>query len=221
MALFNHPLACNLPEVLDPGKPLPWSDHPAIPPPDLRINFLSVGASANLGMELDLGRIAKRGINLKYKKMAERPNGYSALLLRQNRPASSAMVFKSGKIVVTASKSERHAKVALYNFAKMIRKVGYKDVDPAGLEIKNIMAQTHVRFRVKLDKLYKSHDIPPKFMSIDPDMGHNRIDIDLVQPKATVIVFESGSVLFTGLHAEKDAREALKVVYPFLKKYAK
>jgi transcription initiation factor TFIID TATA-box-binding protein len=54
-----------------------------------------------LGMELDLRKIAQNARNSEYN-----PRRFAACIMRIREPKTTALIFKSGKVVCTGAKSE-------------------------------------------------------------------------------------------------------------------
>lgn len=67
----------------------------------------NVVATVNLDCKLDLKEIALRARNAEYN-----PKRFAAVIMRIREPKSTALIFSSGKMVVTGSKSETDAKLA-------------------------------------------------------------------------------------------------------------
>lgn len=77
-------------------------------------------ATASLGMKLDLKSIATRANNAEFN-----PKRFSAVVLRIRDPKTTAMVFSSGKMVLTGAKDETSAKTAAKKHLKTIQKCGF------------------------------------------------------------------------------------------------
>lgn len=65
-------------------------------------------ATVNLGTPLDLKKIALHARNAEYN-----PKRFAACIMRIREPKTTALVFASGKMVVTGARSERFAKEAV------------------------------------------------------------------------------------------------------------
>ncbi len=116
----------------------------------------SVVASATLGEKLDLKSIADIATNLSYNV-----NSFTPLVMRLREPVATAMVFKSGKMVVTGTQSVQECHLAVKKFVAAIRAAGYKSVKPFGLRIQNITASVNVGFKVRVHNLGKDKMLSP------------------------------------------------------------
>ena len=81
----------------------------------------NVVATASLGMKLELKTIAMKANNAEYK-----PKRFSAVILRIRDPKTTALVFASGKMVLTGAKDEASAKTAAKKHLKTIQKCGFQ-----------------------------------------------------------------------------------------------
>ena len=77
-------------------------------------------ATATLGMKLDLKSIATRANNAEFN-----PKRFPAVVLRIRDPKTTALVFSSGKMVLTGAKEEAAAKTAAKKHLKTIQKCGF------------------------------------------------------------------------------------------------
>ena len=73
----------------------------------LRPTLQNIVATCNLAVELDLKAIALGARNVEYN-----PKRFSAVIMRIREPKTTALIFKSGKMVVTGAKSEEAARNA-------------------------------------------------------------------------------------------------------------
>ena len=69
----------------------------------------NVVSTVNLGIQLDLKRIALKARNAEYN-----PRRFAAVIMRIREPKTTALIFSSGKMVVTGAKSEETSKIACW-----------------------------------------------------------------------------------------------------------
>ena len=67
----------------------------------------NVVATFNVGCPLDLKGIAMSSRNSEYN-----PRRFSAVIARQRDPRATALIFASGKVVITGARSEENARLA-------------------------------------------------------------------------------------------------------------
>lgn len=79
----------------------------------------NIVATVNLDCRLDLKTIALHARNAEYN-----PKRFAAVIMRIREPKTTALIFASGKMVVTGAKSEDDSKLASRKYARIIQKVG-------------------------------------------------------------------------------------------------
>lgn len=77
-------------------------------------------ATVNLECKLDLKNIALHARNAEYN-----PKRFAAVIMRIREPKSTALIFHSGKMVCTGTKSEQEARIASRKYAKILQKLNY------------------------------------------------------------------------------------------------
>ena len=80
-------------------------------------------STAKLGCNLDLYKIGLEGRNVEYK-----PKRFAAAIMRIREPKTTALIFRSGKMVCTGAKSEKDSQTAAKNYAKQLKKIGNEAV---------------------------------------------------------------------------------------------
>lgn len=78
-------------------------------------------ATVDLKCPLDLRRISYRTRNSEYN-----PKRFTGIVMRIREPRTTALIFASGKIVVTGARNEQDAKLAAKKFTSIIKKLGFK-----------------------------------------------------------------------------------------------
>jgi len=90
---------------------------------DDRPTLQNIVSTAKLGANLDLYKIALEGRNVEYK-----PKHFAAAIMRIRDPKTTALIFRSGKMVCTGAKSELDSHTAAKNYAKQLKKIGNPNV---------------------------------------------------------------------------------------------
>lgn len=109
----------------------------------------NVVMTANLGCKLDLRAITSKCWNIEYNPAT----------MRIRKPKSTALIFNSGKIVCTGTKSKIDAKIAVLKFCKLIKRAGFDVKEPRELEIQNVVGSGKVDFQIALDKLWSKNRV--------------------------------------------------------------
>lgn len=76
--------------------------------------------------------------------------------MRIREPKTTALIFASGKMVVTGAKSEDDSKLAARKYARIIQKLGFQ-AKFTDFKIQNIVGSCDVKFPIRLEGLAYSH----------------------------------------------------------------
>jgi len=87
--------------------------------------------------------------------------------MRIRDPKTTALIFASGKMVVTGAKSEDDSRLASRKYARIIQKLGF-DAKFAEFKIQNIVGSCDVKFPIRLEGLAFSHGA---FSSYEPEVS--------------------------------------------------
>ena len=102
--------------------------------------------------------------------------------MRIREPKTTALIFASGKMVVTGAKSEDDSRLASRKYARIIQKLGF-DAKFAEFKIQNIVGSCDVRFPIRLEGLAFSHGA---FSSYEPEVS---ISNQNATPSSTVHLY--------------------------------
>ena len=177
----------------------------------LRPVLQNIVATCNLACELDLKTIALHARNAEYN-----PKRFAAVIMRIREPKTTALIFKSGKMVVTGAKSEEAARQAARKYARIIQKLDFP-VHFAEFKIQNIVGSCDVRFPIRLEGLAYKHS---HYSSYEPELFPGLI-YRMVQPKIVLLVFVSGKVVLTGGKLRNEIYDAFEKIYPVLQEFRK
>lgn len=191
-----------------PGEPSKTgrASHGIVP------DIQNVVATTNLDVNLDLKRIALRARNAEYN-----PKRFAAVIMRIREPKTTALIFSSGKIVVTGAKSEKDSSRASRKYAKIVHKLGYDKAKFKEFTVQNIVASCDVNFPVCLEALAYAHH---SFCSYEPELFPGLI-YRMLRPKIVLLIFVSGKVVLTGAKVREDIYEAFDNIYHVLQTFRK
>jgi len=86
--------------------------------------------------------------------------------MRIREPKTTALIFASGKMVVTGAKSEDDSRLASRKYARIVQKLGF-DAKFSEFKIQNIVGSCDVKFPIRLEGLAYSHG---QFSSYEPEV---------------------------------------------------
>jgi len=171
----------------------------------------NIVATVSLECRLDLKTIALHARNAEYN-----PKRFAAVIMRIREPKTTALIFASGKMVVTGAKSEDDSRLAARKYARIIQKLGF-DAQFKDFKIQNIVGSCDVRFPIRLEGLAYAHG---NFSSYEPELFPGLI-YRMLKPKVVLLIFVSGKIVLTGAKQREDVYQAFNNIYPVLSEYRK
>jgi hypothetical protein len=131
--------------------------------------------------------------------------------MRIRDPKTTALIFASGKMVVTGAKSEDDSRLASRKYARIVQKLGF-DAKFSEFKIQNIVGSCDVRFPIRLEGLAYSHG---QFSSYEPEVRTYWVTplrilltsalqlfpgliYRMIKPKVVLLIFVSGKIVLTG-----------------------
>ena len=136
--------------------------------------------------------------------------------MRIRDPKTTALIFASGKMVVTGAKSEEASRLASRKYARIIQKLGFnaKFVD---FKVQNIVGSCDVKFPIRLEGLAYKHG---PYSSYEPELFPGLI-YRMVKPKVVLLIFVSGKIVLTGAKDRADIYKAFELIFPVLTEFRK
>jgi len=170
------------------------------------IDIVNVVASASVDQKLDLNDITKKFPDTEYH-----PEQFPGLVFRLRNPKTATLIFSTGKMVCTGSRSEELAVKAVNTVVQKLRKGGIKIKKDAVVTVQNIVSSINLRGKVHLEKaarsLPRSMYEPEQF----PGLIHRMLD-----PKTVILVFASGKLVCTGAKTESDVYRSVNILHSLL-----
>ena len=148
----------------------------------------NVVASGTMNTKLPLSQIA-----MELEKAEYEPEQFPGLVYRLENPKAAALLFNSGKVVCTGTKSVNQAHKALGNLVNKLKELGVELEDVSDVKIQNMVASTCVDKKIDLNKIafelegteYEPEQFPGLVYRLD-------------DPKVVFLIFQSGKVICTG-----------------------
>ncbi|KAL2397084.1 TATA-box-binding protein, partial [Exophiala dermatitidis] len=171
----------------------------------------NIVATVNLDCRLDLKTIALHARNAEYN-----PKRFAAVIMRIREPKTTALIFASGKMVVTGAKSEDDSKLASRKYARIIQKLGF-NAKFTDFKIQNIVGSCDIKFPIRLEGLASKHH---PFSSYEPELFPGLI-YRMIKPKIVLLIFVSGKIVLTGAKVREEIYQAFEQIYPTLSDFRK
>ncbi|KAJ6606408.1 TBP-domain-containing protein [Mycena vulgaris] len=171
----------------------------------------NIVATVNLDCRLDLKTIALHARNAEYN-----PKRFAAVIMRIRDPKTTALIFASGKMVVTGAKSEDDSRLASRKYARIVQKLGF-EAKFSEFKIQNIVGSCDVKFPIRLEGLAYSHG---QFSSYEPELFPGLI-YRMIKPKVVLLIFVSGKIVLTGAKVREEIYTAFNTIYTVLCEFRK
>jgi len=169
--------------------------------PEARIE--NIVATVILNQTLDLNLIETRIPEVDYN-----PDQFPGLVYRLRNPKVTALIFKSGKMVVTGAKSVRQLVYAVKKIIKALRDAGLEIKSIPRTQIQNIVASANLHARVDLERAA----IALEGSMYEPEQFPGLI-YRMKKPSVVLLIFSSGKMVITGAKREIDVEEAVVNIY--------
>ncbi|KAK6521359.1 TATA-box-binding protein [Arthrobotrys conoides] len=181
----------------------------------------NIVATVNLDCRLDLKTIALHARNAEYNPKVHILNShwllrFAAVIMRIREPKTTALIFASGKMVVTGAKSEDDSKLASRKYARIIQKLGF-NAKFTDFKIQNIVGSCDIKFPIRLEGLASRHH---HFSSYEPELFPGLI-YRMIKPKIVLLIFVSGKIVLTGAKVREEIYQAFEMIYPVLSDFRK
>jgi len=177
----------------------------------ISIHMQNIVATVNLGRTVNLTDIATKARNAEYN-----PKRFQAVIMRIRDPKTTALVFASGKMIVTGAKYERDSEIAAKKYTQIIQKVG-QPVTFSAFKIQNMTATCDVGFPIRLEGLVYGYSA---YATYEPELFPGLI-YRLPDPKVVILIFVSGKLVLTGAKEEDSLTTALDTIFPILEEFRK
>lgn len=171
----------------------------------------NIVSTTDLACHLDLKCIALHARNAEFN-----PKRFAAVIMRIREPKTTALIFASGKMVVTGAKSEDDAKLASRKYARIVQKLGF-NAKFTSFKIQNMVGSCDVKFPIRLEGLAFAHGT---FSSYEPELFPGLI-YRMVRPKIVLLIFVSGKIVLTGAKNREDIMTGFNLIYDTLREFRK
>lgn len=178
---------------------------------DILPSLQNVVSTFNLDCKLDLKKIALRARNAEYN-----PKRFAAVVMRIRNPKTTALIFSSGKVVITGAKCEHTSKFSAQKFSRILYKLGF-NTKFFEFKIQNMVSSCDIQFSIRLEGLALAHS---NFCSYEPELFPGLI-YRMVKPKVVLLIFVSGKIVLTGAKMRDEVYEAFDNIYPVLTQHKK
>jgi transcription initiation factor TFIID TATA-box-binding protein len=164
------------------------------------LKIQNIVATTSLGKDVPLTKLAKTIQNTEYN-----PEQFPGLVLRIKQPKSAVLVFSSGNLVCTGTKSIAQVKEVIEQVIKTLKKINVKITDKPKITVQNIVASGNINIALNLNflalELENTEYEPEQF----PGLVYK-----LVDPTATFLLFSNGKLVCTGTKNNQQLDDSME-----------
>jgi transcription initiation factor TFIID TATA-box-binding protein len=173
----------------------------------------NIVATASLGKPVPLTKLARTQPNTEYN-----PETFPGLVLRVKEPKSAVLVFSSGNLVCTGTKSTTQVKQVIEAVIKQLKKINVNITTVPKITVQNIVASGTIDLKLNLNFLA----LEMENTEYEPEQFPGLV-YKLIEPTATFLLFSNGKLVCTGTknkqQLEDSMAQLLKNVKTALKNY--
>ena len=159
-------------------------------------------ASASLGPELDLPTLAMTLEGSQYD-----PEQFPGLVFHVKDPKAALLLFRSGKVVCTGSKSADEVRRAVEKTVKLIEKTGVAVNRKPEITVQNIVASADLGQNLNLNAIAMSLGL--ERVEYEPEQFPGLV-YRMNDPKVVLLIFGSGKVVCTGGKRPQEIEAAVE-----------
>ena len=178
----------------------------------IQIRLQNIVATINTHSKLTLDVIAQTARNAEYN-----PRRFAAVIMRIREPRTTALIFGTGKIIVTGAKTKEDSKIAGRKYVAIIQRCGFQQAAFRDYKVQNLTASTDCGFPIRLEGLVYAH---AQHATYEPELFPGLV-YRLPEPKCVLLIFVSGKVVLTGARTEEAMTVAFQKLFPVLLEFRK
>ena len=175
-----------------------------------KTKIVNIVISTSLEHKIPLEKLVTDLPNTEYN-----PEQFPGLIMKIKDPKASFLIFSSGKVVCTGTKSLSEVKDALEKLIAYMKKIDIIITIKPKVKVENIVASSDIDMKFDLSEIavkltnveYEPEQFPGLVFKINNEI------------KATFLIFGNGKIVCTGTKSDKDVYIAIKTLIDVFKKY--
>ena len=171
------------------------------------VSIENVVASSSVNLTIDLNEITEKFSHVEYH-----PEQFPGLVLRVKEPKSAVLVFSSGNLVCTGTKSIAQVKQVIEQVIKILKKINITITDKPKITVQNIVASGSIDMMLNLNYL----SLELENTEYEPEQFPGLV-YKLEDPPATFLLFSNGKLVCTGTKNNKQLKESMRQLVKTLK----
>ena len=166
----------------------------------------NIVATTSLGKPVPLTKLARTQPNTEYN-----PETFPGLVLRIKEPKSAVLVFSSGNLVCTGTKSLSQVAKVIEAVIKQLKKINVNITTKPKITVQNIVASGSIDLKLNLNFLA----IEMENTEYEPEQFPGLV-YKLIEPNATFLLFSNGKLVCTGTKNKQQLEESIGKLMKFM-----
>ncbi|MGB2842674.1 MAG: TATA-box-binding protein [Halobacteriota archaeon] len=175
--------------------------------PEIKVE--NVVANARIADSLDLEYIESKLEDAVFTKKK-----FPGLVYRTKDPKSAFLIFRSGKVVCTGSKTKDGVRVVMDKLAADLRNLGIDVVEHPEFKVQNIVASANLGRELNLGAIVVGLEL--EGMEYEPEVFPGLV-YRIKEPKSAILIFSSGRLVITGGKTVEDCERSVNTLLTKLK----
>ena len=160
----------------------------------------NIVATVSLGKPVPLTKLARSQSNTEYN-----PETFPGLVLRVKEPKSAVLVFSSGNLVCTGTKSVAQVKLVIKEVIKQLKKINVVITAKPKITVQNIVASGAIDYKLNLNFLA----LEMENTEYEPEQFPGLV-YKLIEPTATFLLFSNGKLVCTGTKNKAQLEDSMR-----------
>ena len=165
-----------------------------------KLKVQNIVATTSLGKPVPLIKLTRSQSNTEYN-----PEQFPGLVLRIAKPKSAVLVFSSGNLVCTGTKSVEQVKQVISAVIRQLRKIGINITEKPRVKVQNIVASGSIDLTLNLNALA----LQLENTEYEPEQFPGLV-YKLIEPNATFLLFSNGKLVCTGTKNREQLDQSMK-----------
>ncbi len=125
-------------------------------------------------------------------------------------PKSAALIFSSGRIVITGVRRSEDVAVALQNLLNILKEAGITCLDTPHVAVNNMVCSYDLGFPLNLDRITMAL-MDHEYVEYEPEAFPGLV-CRISHPKIVFLLFSSGKIIITGGKIIDDVKTGLNIL---------
>ena len=167
--------------------------------PSISLKIENVVASVRLATYIELETLTSQ-----FSDVEEKTN-FPGLVIKLKKPKSTILLFRSGKVVITGTKSVKSLPIIVAKVRKRLIGLGIELDEEPKIKVENVVSSGSFDMPINLDLISLTLDRTIYEPEVFPGLIY-KVD----EPKVCFLIFTSGKIICTGAKQNKDIVTAVR-----------